>query len=170
MTSLLPRGEALFSPCGVYRYRLTRQIDGHSVQSARTATFIMLNPSTADADQDDPTIRRCISFARSWGCPRLIVANIFAIRATDPKVMLAHNQPVGPYNNVNIIAAAEQAKGGFVVCAWGAHGAHRGRSAEVLAMLDAIGSRPMCLGTTASGQPRHPLYVKGSTELQRFGP
>ena len=177
MTSLIPRGAAVFSPCGVYRYRLERAIDGAYARSGRTATFIMLNPSTADADQDDPTIRRCIGFARQWRCARLIVANVFAIRSTDPRVMLAAKEPIGADTNAAITQAATDAAGPFragdgfpgpVVCAWGNHGSHRNRDLDILFMLAGLGIRPQCLGETATGQPRHPLYVRGSTALETF--
>jgi hypothetical protein len=170
MTSLIPRGDATFSPCGGYRYRLERPLDGASGRSRRTATFIMLNPSTADAEQDDPTIRRCIRFARREQCGRLIVVNIFAIRATDPRVMLAHPEPIGADNNTAIWQAASDAhkSDGPIVCAWGTHGKHRDRDAHVLTILASILARPVCLGETAEGFPRHPLYVPGSTPLAPY--
>jgi hypothetical protein len=125
----------------------------------------MLNPSTADEVQNDPTIRRCIGFARAWQCSRLIIANIFAIRATDPRVMLAADDPTGPDNDRWVAMAAHEAdnSNGPVVCAWGAHGGHRARDLAVMEALDLIGVRPACLGETAAGFPRHPLYVRGST-------
>src|SRR3954454_15761859 len=85
---------AVISACGRYRYLLSRQVG----PGLRTATFIMLNPSTADATNDDPTIRRCIGFARQWGCGRLAVLNLFAVRATDPAEMKRADDPVGPEN------------------------------------------------------------------------
>lgn len=121
--SLSPRGAAVFSPCGVYRYRLERAI---APQLERVVAFVMLNPSTATEHVDDPTIRRCIGFARSWDAGRLVIGNLFALRATDPRVMKAHAEPVGPDNDQHLLAIAREAH--LVVCAWGNHGAHRGRA------------------------------------------
>lgn len=159
MSDLISRGSAIMSPCGVYRYRLSRRVTA----SDRTATFIMLNPSTADADNDDPTIRRCIGFARAWGCGRLLVANLFAFRATKPADMMLAADPIGPDNDRAILDAANDAalSGGIVVCAWGAHGKHRNRDDDVLAMLADTQAEPMSLGETAENLPRHPLYLRG---------
>lgn len=152
-------GSAVLSPCGLYRYCLSRRVTA----SNRTATFIMLNPSTADADNDDPTIQRCIGFARAWGCGRLLVANIFAFRATKPTDMLAASDPIGPDNDRAILDAALEASlsGGPVICAWGAHGKYRDRDRDVLANLAAASIEPMSLGETAQNLPRHPLYLRG---------
>src|SRR5437588_2477108 len=89
------RGSAVFSPDGRYRYLLTRRLG----RSRRVATFIMLNPSTADAINNDPTIRKCVGFARRWGCGLLQVVNLFALRATEPRVLRAAADPVGPENS-----------------------------------------------------------------------
>lgn len=158
-TSLLPRGSAVISDCGNYRYRLTRWLS----ISAPLATFIMLNPSTADAEQDDPTIRRCIGFARSMKCGRLAVANLFAFRATKPEAMRAAADPVGPDNNIFIarLAREKAETGGKLICAWGAQGKFRDRDREVLAILHATPVEPMSLGETTDNLPRHPLYLRG---------
>src|SRR4051812_49823510 len=94
MTTLPLEDNAVISACGAYRYVLTRQVGG----GVRRATFIMLNPSTADASNDDPTIRRCIGFAQRWGCGQLAVLNLFAYRATDPADLKRASEPVGPEN------------------------------------------------------------------------
>lgn len=156
---LILRGSAVISPCGLYRYRLGRRVTA----SDRVALFVMLNPSTADAEQDDPTIRRCIGFARSWGCGKLLVVNLFAFRATKPADMMAASDPIGPDNNRAILDAALDASlsGGPIICAWGAHGKFGDRDREVLAMLAALPAEPMSLGETAQNLPRHPLYLKG---------
>ena len=125
-TSLPAAGStAIISSCQRYRYTLTRTVGC----AAKVVTFIMLNPSTADAREDDPTIRRCKGFARSLAAGKLIVVNLFAFRATKPKVLLAEKEPVGPENNDHIRCAAEEAhnSGGMVIAAWGAHGGHRDR-------------------------------------------
>src|SRR5690606_18576726 len=93
-------GTARFSPCGQYRYLLTRPIPAPFWKpDAGEAVFVMLNPSTADASEDDPTIRRCIGFAKEWGCTGLTVANLYALRSTDPKGLWKHRDPVGPEND-----------------------------------------------------------------------
>lgn len=115
--------------------------------------FVGLNPSTADAAQDDATIRRCIEFARTWGYGALVMTNLFAWRATDPGDMLAAADPVGPDNDAALLAAARAAD--VVVAAWGVHGAHMGRDVAVRAMLP----RLHYLRLTKDGRPGHPLYL-----------
>src|SRR4051812_26865304 len=118
MTALLTlplEQNAVISACGRYRYLLTRQVG----PGPRAATFIMLNPSTADATKDDPTIRRCIGFARQWGCGRLSVLNLFAFRATDPAAMKRADDPVGPENKDWFERILTDAGEGRVVCGWG---------------------------------------------------
>ena len=129
-------------------------------------TWIMLNPSTADAFADDPTIRRCASFARREGCGGIKVVNLFALRATDPRELRRHPDPVGACNDRVIDAHAR----GLVVVAWGAGGALGGRDADAARILEAAGVTPVCLGVTAGGQPRHPLYVRGDTPLVPWRP
>lgn len=125
---------AFLSECGVYRYELTRTWgDGDRL------LWIMLNPSTADADLDDPTIRRVIGFSRGFGYSGAIVANLFALRSTDPKALRTHPDPVGPANNAMLAQLARRSP--FAVCAWGAHGGLRGRDREVLALMQSVGSR-----------------------------
>jgi hypothetical protein len=156
---------AVISPCGQYRYQLTRE--GDFTAERGPAVFIMLNPSTADASQDDPTIRRCCSFARAWGCNGILVANLYALRSTDPAALWEHADPVGPLNDYwlgrTVARAAE------VVCAWGAN-AQPSRYREVAAMLVVHGVRLKCLGVTKSGAPRHPLYVPASQPLVDWTP
>lgn len=122
----------------------------------------MLNPSTADEIKDDPTIRRCISFAKREGCTGLTVVNLFALRATNPKELLKHEDPIGPENDKIIQDMLRLHQIGIVVAAWGAHPLARERSKDVMKMLD---SNILCLGTTKDGSPRHPLYVKSAQEL-----
>lgn len=143
--------QTIFSPCRTYRYSLWRECIG----GEGYAMFVGLNPSTADETQDDPTIRRCIAFAKAWGYAGLCMTNLFAFRATDPKDMKAAADPVGPDNNKHIGILAQRA--GVVVAAWGANGTHLGRDAEVLAMLD---QALHCLALTKDGHPCHPLYLK----------
>lgn len=156
---------AVFSADRTYRYALTRAVA--PLTGDGTVTFVGLNPSTADETEDDPTIRRCIDFARRWGYAGLVMLNLYAYRATDPRVMFAAEEPVG--NPENDIAIAEVAAASdLVVCAWGAGGA-----AEVgdraRCVLDLIVA-PHCLGLTKYGAPRHPLYVRADAPLQPFRP
>lgn len=156
-------GSAWFSQDRRYRYMLTRRwSDPHAWM-----TFLMLNPSTADAFADDPTIRRCISFAKREGCGGLDVLNLFAWRATDPKALRECPDPVGPDND-HVIRG--HARNSLVVAAWGANGTLRGRSREVAALLAAEGVRLKCLGVTADGSPRHPLYVRADAPLLPWEP
>lgn len=154
---------ATFSPCRLYRYQLWRRWQAH-VFRGRYAMFVGLNPSTADETNDDPTIRRCIQFAKDWGYDGLCMTNIFAFRATDPKVMKAQPDPIGPDNDAHLMGIAEHA--GVVVAAWGIHGAHMGRHSQAWRLLNnAGGVEAMCLGTTAEGFPKHPLYLAKTTKL-----
>ena len=155
---------AKISECGRYRYLLTRPPESMLAERG-TALFIMLNPSTADAEIDDPTIRRCRGFARDWGCNGLTVANLYAFRATDPSELWKQDDPVGPENNEQLYALAKEY--GDVVCAWGAN-AKTERAQEVVRILEGAGARLWCLGTTKSGAPRHPLYIKADQPLVEF--
>ena len=155
---------AIISQCGTYRYVLTR--DTNLLTRERPdALFIMLNPSTADAAQNDPTIRRCISFASQWGCDGLTVVNLYAYRATSPAKLLETPDPVGPLNDFHLKEQLRERHD--VVCAWGNH-AQLSRVSEFYKMAQEIGVRLMCLGVTKAGHPRHPLYVRSSQELVRW--
>lgn len=153
---IVDRGEyiAAFSPCRLYRYSLTMETDS----DGPPGVFVMLNPSTADAEQLDPTLRRCRNFAAEFGWGRLTICNLFAFRATDPKRMKAAAEPIGRMND-EVIAATVTAAEGRVLVGWGVHGSHRGRSDSLLASIRAAGIEPLALGVTKSGQPRHPLYL-----------
>ncbi|QCO56554.1 DUF1643 domain-containing protein [Pseudorhodobacter turbinis] len=144
---------AEYSPCEGYRYALTRVWDPQGDK----VTFVMLNPSTATEVQNDPTVERCERRARTLGFGAFRVVNIFAWRATDPKVMRAQEDPVGPGNDAAIAQAASWAD--RIVCAWGTHGAHLDRGANVEAMLRGLGRPLYQLGLTKAGHPKHPLYI-----------
>lgn len=150
---------AVFSRCKRYRYALHRDC---SIAGAGRCLFVMLNPSTADEIKNDPTVRRCIGYATRWGFRGLYVANIFALRSTDPSVLYASTDPVGSHNDTWIVDLAKSSD--RVVCAWGAHGALQGRGARVLELLRAAGCSPMALRVTISGQPSHPLYLPNDAE------
>ena len=144
----MPDRDAIFSPCRRYRYSLWRRWgDGDY------AMFFGLNPSTADETADDPTIRRCVAFAKAWGYGALCMTNLFAYRATNPDDMLSQADPIGPLNDRHIRESADRA--GIVVAAWGSHGSHMGRGRCVREMLP----RLHILRLTKGGQPGHPLYL-----------
>lgn len=119
--------------------------------------FIGLNPSTATEVEDDPTVRRCLNYARAWGYGGLLMTNIFAFRATDPRVMKAHPDPVGPDNDFWLQESARQA--GIVVVAWGNHGAFQQRGEIVEDLLGLQGIELCCLKVTKTREPMHPLYL-----------
>jgi hypothetical protein len=146
---------ACFSPDRRYRYWLSR--DTLPIGGRGTLNMILLNPSTADETQDDPTIRRCIGYARSWSYSRLVITNLFAFRSTDPKALVRADDPIGPDNDGHIRAQATLAD--RVVIGWGAYGHLLDRGAQVLEILRLIGIRPFCLTRTNGGQPGHPLYL-----------
>jgi hypothetical protein len=144
---------AIYSPCERYRYVLWRDWGSRG----RRVGFVMLNPSTATEVQNDPTVERCERRARTLGFDGFGVANIFAFRATDPRVMRAQADPIGPQNDAAIAELAGQVD--MLICAWGTHGAHLGRGAAVGALLRGL-ARPLHhLGLTQGGAPKHPLYI-----------
>lgn len=165
-----PTSGAAFSDCRRYRYHLWRKLEpeqavlsGCAVRAemqrgAGACLFIMLNPSTADEVENDPTIERCERRARGMGYSELLVCNIFALRSTNPIALYADEiDPVGPNNDHQIAASAECAS--LVICAWGAHGKHLGRGAAVLKLLRKLGVRPHVFKINADGTPAHPLYL-----------
>jgi hypothetical protein len=144
--TVAPVSSAFFSPCRTWRYSLTRDVA--PLTGEGTCTFIGLNPSTADETQDDPTIRRCIDFARRWGFARLKMLNLFALRSTDPRGLLTADDPVGPENDCTI----SKVVGGsdLIICAWGVFPP----DGRVKAVLEFVAA-PHCLGLTKpNGEPR----------------
>jgi hypothetical protein len=155
--------QAVFSEDRAYRFRLSRTWGPGDSR----AVWIMLNPSTADAFTDDPTIRRCVRLTRSWGLDGLVVVNLFAARATDPSELPDIYAPlglVGPGNDETILAACTL-PGVTAVAAWGVHGALYDRDAEVSELLDEAGVRLRCVGRNKAGSPKHPLYVRANAPL-----
>lgn len=143
---------ALYSPCTAYRYLLTRRWGEGGL-----LLYIMLNPSTATEERNDPTIERCERRARMLGHGGFAVANLFGFRATYPEDLRVAADPVGAGNDAVLMQAAGEAAA--VLCGWGTHGALMGRGAQLAAQLRAAGL-PLChLGLTRDGHPRHPLYV-----------
>lgn len=152
---------AEISDCGLYRYRLGRRWgDGEAL------AFVMLNPSTADAHQDDPTIRRCMGFARSHGFDAIDVVNLFAYRATKPSELKCAGYLVGPENDLHIAMAARAS--GAVCVAWGANGSKKVRTGEVLMLLMRNGVIPKCLDVTRGGMPQHPLFARGDLKMKPY--
>ena len=144
---------AVLSPCRQYRYALWRKwADGPQV------LFVMLNPSTADESVDDPTIRRCISFAKAWGFGSLSVGNLFALRTPNPGQLIEHSSPIGDENDQWLRKLQDSAA--LTVAAWGNSGRLNNRSASVAQIL----SKPHTLGLTKIAEPRHPLYVHSATK------
>lgn len=152
---------AIISECGYYRYLLWRK---WSESLDNFLSFIMLNPSTADALQDDPTIRRCIAFTKREGLGGILAVNLFAYRSSCPDVLRHVSNPIGPHNDSFIKAQIHS--GRRIVLAWGAVDFHD-RIQYVLDMIRKHGSA-YCFGTTKNGSPRHPLYLSASAPLTRF--
>lgn len=165
---------ATFSTDQRYRYLLSIVWD----DALPLCQFVGLNPSTADEMKDDPTVRRCKRFASSFGCGGLIMTNIFAYRATDPKDMIAFKMnggnPIGEtfaalnVNNQALIETSSMAKTKIVIAAWGVHGRMDDRGRQVAAL---IGPEKLhCLGTTMGGYPKHPLYLKKDLQPVKYWP
>jgi hypothetical protein len=152
----LPGFPSVWSPTRSHRYTLWRWWTPTPVT---WGAMIGLNPSAADDDFDDRTVRRCTDFVRREGVDAMVMLNAFAFMATDPGAMRAHLDPLGPDNDLWIGRCCAGAR--FVVAAWGAHGAHDGRSLRLAELVP----DPLCFGVTAAGEPRHPLYLASTAPL-----
>ena len=166
---------AEISPCGRFRYSLQRRFPTETIarDPGGMCCFIMLNPSTADAQVDDPTIRRCMDFAQRWGHDGIYVVNLFSYRATNPAELSRVLEVVPDGDLFDGLAFWEHI--GFalgdsklVVVAWGNHGGLAGQDMVMLDYVRSHGKTPMCLGFNSGGQPKHPLYVPGNAELVEF--
>ena len=157
---------AILSKDRLYRYRLCRPVG----LGEGTCLFVMLNPSTADEVDNDPTIRRCLGFARRWGYAYLMVVNLFAHRSPTPESLVDMTKhgldPIGTENIDWIAGEAQQAD--IVVCAWGSMGSHIGQGHKVRQMFRDMGIRAKCFGLTSNNQPRHPLYQRADAELMEL--
>ena len=149
---------AIFDITERYRYSLWRAWSPYHPRMA----FILLNPSTADEHKNDPTIRRCISFAQAWNFGSIEVVNLFAYRATDYRELFKASEPIGTENNHFLVQAVEHSP--LIVLGWGARGTFLNRDRQVMTLLTARNDFS-CLGLTKNRQPRHPLYVKGNADL-----
>lgn len=155
------RGWATFSDDGTYRYTLGRRW----ASGGKRVCFCLLNPSTADAKVLDPTLTRCFGYAKRWGFHTMDVANIFALRSTDPKGLRKIDDPVGPGNDAAIVKLAKRAD--LVIVGWGTHASLNSRHEEVFNLL-APHCDPHCLAITKHGYPKHPLYLRGDLEPRSF--
>ena len=157
MHPILMQRRAHLSACRRYRFALWRRwADGPQV------LFLMLNPATADETRDDPTIRRCLAFARSWGFAALAVGNLFAFRTASPVTLKSAPEPVGTTNDQWLLRLRTESE--LAVAAWGDHGRFQGRSDVVRASLPML----HILGLTKLGEPRHPLYLSAQTQPTRW--
>lgn len=164
----LAAGTATISDDGRYRYRLTRRWADRGA-AGDGLLWVMLNPSTADADRNDATLRRCLGFSRDWGFASLTVVNLYALISTDPAGLWKAEDPVGPDNDAMIALAAQEAQA--IVVAWGNNAPHPGRTRTVIDILRAnsfYAQRLHCLGKTAEDHPRHPVRLPAATPMEVF--
>lgn len=155
---------AEFSECRKFRYSLWRIWD----ERKKGIAFVGLNPSTADEVKNDPTVSRCINFAKRWGYGRMWMLNIFAYRSTDPKNLYGDLCPIGQYNNLKIVEVCKEVEKVVLCC--GVHGKYTNRFKEVCdLMFDyKIHNKLYCFGLTKKGYPRHPLYLPNNIELEKY--
>lgn len=180
MSDYIEKGASI-SPCGKYRFSLWREWrgthdrknwhwlgfrDGAGAECGqpKTALFVMLNPSTADAEVDDPTIRRCVNFAKAWKFERLEVVNLYAYRATEPKDLFSAGDAAHHYKNQEYIEKAAR-DSGIIICAWGAHGDEY-QAETVRGWMHS--KDHFALGMTKGGKPRHPLYLRADATPMRL--
>lgn len=156
---LIEKRKTIFSPCRNYRYVLWREFD---FTNPTYAMFIGLNPSTADETKDDPTIRRCVGFAKTWGLGALCMTNLFAYRATSPIKMKEYPYPIGPHNDKWLSELAIDAS--IIIAAWGTNGKHNNRAKRIIEMIPNL----KCLDFTKDGSPKHPLYIWAGQKPVKF--
>lgn len=178
-SDLLPVRRTILSACRQYRYTLWRewktQTDLLNPPTSRSgrwpdhsyAMFIGLNPSTADETKDDPTIRKCVGFAKRWGFAGLCMTNLFAWRATKPEDMKRAENPSGEDNQHHILQCASTAR--IIIAAWGKNGSYRNQDLTVMQWLGSIGTKLHCLRTNGDGSPEHPLYVPYEVTPKPYG-
>lgn len=162
MGDLFIERDAVISDCGKYRYLLRRTWD----HDRPRCLYVMLNPSTADAEVDDATIRSCTRLAKGMGYGSFEVVNLYGFRATDPDALEKVDDPIGP-RNADVSDAAIQ-RCDVVICAWGAHKMAERRARDIRAWVKGWKPAAYCLGTTKAGAPKHPLYIKSGTLLTVF--
>lgn len=161
-----PKTDATFSSCGRYRYQLDRRWS----ESGARLCWVMLNPSTADHRLDDPTVRRCIAFSKSWGFGAVYVVNLFAWRSTDPRLLPPGREAIGDDCDHYIRTSMELSS--MVVCAWGTASAAppevrdllRERSCAISDLAKLSGRTLEAISVTKDGVPGHPLYLRGDSQ------
>lgn len=153
---------AIFDVTKQYRYSLWRIWD----ESKPKITYIMLNGSTADAENDDPTLRRCIGYAKAWGYGSLEIVNLFGYWTPLPSELKKSYDPVGPENDIYITKSVKDAE--KVLVAWGSHGKFKRQNKHVLDLLEELCIEPFCLGVSKDGNPKHPLYLKADLQPVRY--
>jgi hypothetical protein len=154
---------AVISSCGTYRYHLTRST-GVPLRWHKPMLFICLNPSTADSQKDDNTIRKCIAYAKREGCTSMEILNLFALRSTNPRALLTHPDPVGPENDWWIDTVLSRFRQQIVIAAWGTNEAGIERGAMIQKKYGPF----QCLGMNRNGTPKHPLYLKNDQPLMEL--
>jgi hypothetical protein len=164
MELTLAMNRCIFRECRRYRYVLDHAYGDMFSQSLDYIAFVGLNPSVANEDHLDPTLRRIKSFTTSFGYHRFIMLNLFALVSTDPKNMLLHPDPIGPENDAHILRVCSDAK--LVVACWGSLGRHMKRDEKVLDVLSGI--KLSCLGVTGNSSPMHPLYLASESTLRSY--
>lgn len=160
--NLIESASAIFNTTRTHRYLITRTWN----TELPSAVFVMLNPSTADAFVPDPTITRCVNFARREGAGGLRVVNLFGLRSTNPAALVDHPNPIGRSCNRLIVEAVQDAA--VVIAAWGVPGRLRGRDSKVTDLLAAQDIDLMCLGRNKDSSPKHPLYVRADQPLEPY--
>ncbi len=160
-------GTAVFSDCYSYRYTLDRHLPFCGDDIGRIA-FLMLNPSTATSDNNDPTVAKCCTYASAAGGTFLTVVNIFAFRSTDPDVLKTVDDPIGPENDSYILNVVSQST--MTICAWGKHGRILKRGAQVVQRLidNGLSERLYSLHLNGDGSPGHPLYLPLKNTPQKW--
>lgn len=162
---LSDHSDAIISTCGKYRYSLTRNWPAPPTIELKVMNFIMLNPSTADSVENDPTILRCIHFAKREKYAGIRVLNLFAYRTPYPDELERTSDPIGPKNDLYLESCQSNE---ITIVAWGAKIIH-GKAQRVAHVLDLLKDRPLwCLGKTKDGSPKHPLYLRNDTPLIPF--
>ncbi len=156
--------QCVFSENRRYRYVLDHDDSDLVAASKDYVCFVGLNPSSANENQLDPTLRRIKSFTTAFGYRRFIMLNLFALVSTDPKKMLLHPDPIGPENDAHILRVCQGAR--LLICCWGSHGKHMARDQRVMQVLSGIELK--CLGVTGNGSPMHPLYLSSESTLRSY--
>lgn len=154
--------DAVISHCGKYRYLLRRSWD----HTKPRALLVMLNPSTADANIDDATVRSCARLLRALHYGSFEIVNLFGFRATNPNDLGQTDDAVGPDNDGIAVAAVNRCD--IAICAWGAHWSSGGRGRRLHEIITAVRPVAYCFGRTKSGAPKHPLYIKTGTPLEVY--